>query len=251
MKKFFVGLFLSFIWLISFWYCQYSISVWELQDYTFSRWSNQKLNFPSNTNCFYANNSNDLVYIKYNSVELQQLTTWYYCFLDSSLVYYRKINVWTTHANLTFFNWFYSTTCNCTVCEECEECNECPIIDSQYCSDNNLCPSSWTWDCEEWDWNWSALYINNIQHQSAPLINIDIPDYIYWDYSSSEEEFDLYVGSGYDQDYIDNVIAINSYQPTSEDFTDVFVSGLTLVMPYIVIVLFIVFIRKLIKRIFK
>ena len=36
------------------------------------------------------------------------------------------------------------------------------------------------------------------------------------------------------EEYIQSIIDINSYRPTSEDFTDTFVSGLTLVMPYIV-----------------
>ena len=53
-----------------------------------------------------------------------------------------------------------------------------------------------------------------------------------------------------DEEYIQSVIDINSYRPTSSDFTDTFVSGLTLVMPYIVIVLFIVFVWKLLKKIF-
>ena len=99
--------------------------------------------------------------------------------------------------------------------------------------------------------NWSALFVNSLQFPGKPIVNILIPDYITWDYSDDENSFNLSVGSGYDVDYINSVIDINSYRPTSEDFTDVFVSGLTLIMPYIVIVLFIIFSWKLIKRIFK
>ena len=99
--------------------------------------------------------------------------------------------------------------------------------------------------------NWSAIFLNDLQFPWKPLINISIPDYIMWDYTWTDDAFELYVGSGYDVEYIESIIGINSYRPTSEDFTDVFVSGLTLIMPYIVIVLFIVFVRKLIKRIFK
>ena len=122
-------------------------------------------------------------------------------------------------------------------------------INSAYCENNNLCPIN-TWSVSSGD-NWSALYINNLQFPWKSNIFVTIPDYIYWDYSSDESDFNLYVGSGYDQDYIDNIVKINSYQPNSEDFTEIFVGGLTWIMPYIVIVLFIVFVRKLLKRIFK
>lgn len=112
--------------------------------------------------------------------------------------------------------------------------------------------SSWSGDCWSWNVQWSALYVNDIQHLGKPNIFINIPDVIDWDYISTGDDFTLNV-SGYavDTEYIEWVIAVNSYQPTSEDFTNIFVSGLTLVFPYIVIVLFIVFIRKLIKKIFK
>ena len=111
---------------------------------------------------------------------------------------------------------------------------------------------------DTWDTQWSAVYVNDIQHNSAWIINITIPEEIDWDYSyvtwenDSLESLNIAV-SGYnvDTDYIENVIKINSYRPTSQDFTSVFVGGFSLILPYIVIVLFIVFVRKLIKRIFK
>lgn len=123
----------------------------------------------------------------------------------------------------------------------------------------NACNSSLTnclqYNCPEVDYTWdlqrSNIYINNILHPWRQFVNIEIPDYITWDYSVGDDDFNLYVWSGYDVDYIESVIDINSYRPTSDDFTNVFVSGLTLVMPYIVIVLFIIFVRKLLKRIFK
>lgn len=145
----------------------------------------------------------------------------------------------------------------------CPECETCPTtweilswyilessIDSQYCVENELCPIS-TWSVTTWDSNWSALFINWIQHASAPLINVTIPDNIYWDYDSSEEEFVLDIGSGYDQDYIDWVIDVQSYRPTSEDFTQTFVGGLILFTPYVVVLLFVILVRRLIWRIFK
>lgn len=145
----------------------------------------------------------------------------------------------------------------------CPECETCPTtweilswyilessVDSQYCVENELCPIS-TWSVTTWDSNWSALFINWIQHASAPLINVIIPDNVYWDYDSSEEEFILDIGSGYDQEYIDWVIDVQSYRPTSEDFTQTFVGGLILFTPYVVVLLFVILVRRLIWRIFK
>ena len=117
-----------------------------------------------------------------------------------------------------------------------------------------ICPELTWWSCEyeSGDIQWSSLFINQIQYFGASNIDITIPDEIAWDYTGDEDNFYLDVEwlNG-DTEYIQSIIDINSYRPSSSDFTDVFVSGLTLVMPYIVILLFIVFIRKLIKRIFK
>lgn len=129
--------------------------------------------------------------------------------------------------------------------EECQlDYNLIPSeeIWESYCVSNDLCPVSE---------NYSNIIINGISFPWKPVINIDIPDYITWDYTWTDSSFDLFVGSGYDVDYINSIVDINSYRPTSEDFTDLFVGGLTLVFPYIVISLFIVFVWKLIKRIFK
>ena len=146
----------------------------------------------------------------------------------------------------------------CPTCPECEVCtpqytsSECqseynliPIsdIDSEYCTINDLC---------EFTWSYSNIYINDIWFPSKPFIYLSIPDTINWDYtwnswSMSVDVWDYNV----DTDYIDWLVAMNTYQPTSEDFTNVFVGGLTLIFPYIFIALLILFIRKLVKRIFK
>lgn len=184
-----------------------------------------------------------------------------------------------------------STSCpTCPECEVCEECPTCPVyslslapldwsteyysitwnvnvvvnewIDYALDSHNNaLWLSVWMntdiwWQCtgdviDPGSWNWSALYINWIQHESASLIDINIADYVPWDYSINEDVFDLDVGSGYDQDYIDWVIDVQSYRPTSEDFTQTFVWGLILFTPYVVILLFVILVWNLIKKIFK
>lgn len=126
------------------------------------------------------------------------------------------------------------------------------------CSNNLLTCESSLSSCiqsncpfDTWSVQWSALWINWIQHLWKPIINIDIPDYIQWDYTTNDDQFDLYVWTGYDVDYINSIIDINSYRPDSTDFTSIFVSGLTLIFPYIIFTLFIVFLWKILKRIFK
>lgn len=109
------------------------------------------------------------------------------------------------------------------------------------------CPnSSWSWEIM-----WSSFRVNNFQVMWWRNIYLYIPEWLDWSYTYVDENLQVEVENEGDEEYIQSVIDINSYRPTSEDFTSVFVSGLTLIMPYIVIVLFIIFIRKFIKKIFK
>lgn len=140
---------------------------------------------------------------------------------------------------------------------ECQtEYNLIPIenVTENYCTSNfNLispsdCPVSW-WT---WDINWSSVWINNQQVVWSPNIFLNIYDKLDW--SQTYVNQDMYIdvnGPEGDEEYINWIIGINTYRPTSEDFTTVFVSGLTLLFPYIVITLFVLFIRKLIRKIFK
>ena len=146
-------------------------------------------------------------------------------------------------------------------CPECPEINTWEIlswyileseVDTNYCVWNWLCPNEcWSWTDFSWDLVFSNLYINNILHPWKSNIFVEIPDYITWDYSTDTWSFNLYVWSWYDVDYINSIIDINSYRPDSKDFTDIFVWGLTLITPYIVICLFFFLIWKLLRRIFK
>lgn len=157
-------------------------------------------------------------------------------------------------------------TCpTCPTCEEqytsleCQtEYNLIPVSDvtENYCTANfDLispadCPiSSWSWDTQ-----WSALFLNNVQYAGASNIYINVSDAL--DYSTT------YIDSGssfvFDVDwyvadtwYLNDILTIQEYHPNSEDFTVAFVGGLTLLLPYVVIVLFVVAIWTIIKKIFK
>lgn len=169
---------------------------------------------------------------------------------------------WTLHYSCVF-SWdkILSVWWTCPECPICPEINTWEIlswyilaseIDTNYCVWNWLCPNECgSWTDFSWDLQYSNIYINSILHPWEENIFIDIPDYIQWDYSITTWDFNIYVWSWYDMDYMNSIIKINSYRPDSTDFTDVFVSGLTLIFPYIFVVLLLMFIWKLLKRIFK
>ena len=118
-------------------------------------------------------------------------------------------------------------------------------VDTNYAVQNNLCP------LESSGVEWSSLYINDIQHVSAPEINIYIPEEYNRDYTWDENKFDLYV-SGYnvDYEYIDNIIRTQKSTPNSDDFNNIISWLIPLLVPWLVIILFIRFIFRFVKKIF-
>lgn len=129
-------------------------------------------------------------------------------------------------------------------------------VTENYCTSNyDLispadCPiSSWTWDIQR-----SAVYLNNIQYAWANSIYININDILDWSttyvdsWTSFVVDVDWYNA---DTGYLADILTVQEYHPDSEDFTVAFVGGLTLILPYVVVALFVVFVRKLITKIFK
>lgn len=236
MKKYLLSLLVCVFGFIGFSYA-YNYNTVLVNEYSIYKFTSE--NFTSWT-CIYhqSNNENyNNIYdvdwnliLHFSDLPVRSIT----CF---DFDWYFKNDWWSSYSSVYYFTWIDTYSC-----EICDECSSCPEIDTNYCVENDLCPIPE---------NFSQVFINDLEFPSKPLINVSIPDYITWDYLWSEESLNIYVWSGYDVDYINSIIDINSYRPTSEDFTNVFVGGLTLVMPYIFIALLIVFIRKLIKRIFK
>lgn len=134
-------------------------------------------------------------------------------------------------------------------------CPSCPVIDQEYCENNfNLidpqnCPSS---PSGSWS-SWSAVWINNIQHLGASNIFMSIPEEISRDYtyvdSGSSMEIDV-EGYNVDYDYINWIIETQNSKPSSEDFNDIITRVLPLFVPWLVIILFIYFVFKFIKKMF-
>ena len=128
-------------------------------------------------------------------------------------------------------------------------------ITSSYCEvefwliDPVNCPSGWSWTG---DVQRSALYINNVQYLWSPNIYVNVNDIL--DYSMTYVSWSAIIDvEGYKADtwYMADILTVQEYHPSSEDFTVAFVSFLTLWLPYVVVILFVVFVRKLIRKIFK
>ena len=147
----------------------------------------------------------------------------------------------------------YWWNCSNYTSQECQlEYNLIPVenVDSTYCEINDLC---WSWNNSEitWDVNWSSLYINENQYQSAWIINITIPEDFDWDYSNDEEEFNLdVVGYNVDTEYIENIINKQTSLPNNTDFNNIITWLIPLFVPWLVIILFIYFVFRFIKKLF-
>ena len=133
-------------------------------------------------------------------------------------------------------------------------CPSCPTIDEEYCINNfNLISPSSCPVCSGGVSNWSSLWINNIQHLGASNIYMSIPEEISRDYSYSNSweimEVDV-EGYNVDYDYINNVVEIQKYKPSDEDFNNI-VWILAQYMPIIVIFIGLLFLYKLLKKPFK
>lgn len=184
---------------------------------------------------------------------------------NSSNISVSCVNSISSNAYLYTYQYSSYSWASCPTCPTCEdmtslECqteyNLIPISDvtKNYCElnfdliDPVNCPSSWgTGDIVR-----SNVYINNILYPWSSDVYLNVNERLAFDisYNTGFMYVDVY-GYEADEDYINGIIEVNSYRPTSEDFTSIFVGGLVRLFPFIVIALFIAFVRKLIRKIFK
>ena len=128
-------------------------------------------------------------------------------------------------------------------------------ITSWYCEtefwliDPENCPASWG----SWDINWSNFFVNSEQIQGASMIYLRLPEFLNRDYTyiNSWSTLNINVENVWDTEYIEDILEVQTFHPSSEDFTQSFTWTLVLLLPYIIIVLFIMFIWKLLRWIFK
>lgn len=240
-KFWLVSLLVWFIWLIWFWYCDtITVLSWSATNVA-TAWS---INFET-WYCIQMNNTSTC--------------PWYARFYNNNGDLIRSWINW-EYLYCFDFAWYYNNTrtnssCSIYIYESPFYWNnqECPAVDtwsilSWYC-DINYCVENWL--CPVASWSRSELKINDIVHQSAPFINITIPYEYTWDYTVDENEFDLVVSwYNVDYEYIDWIIRTQQSKPNQTDFNNI-VSGLIpLLIPWLVIILFLYFVFRFIKKIF-
>ena len=220
-------------------------------------------------------NITDNILLAYSSFS-DNLYTQPFDFNSKSYSWYQLIVNWNNYmrrsdlANACVNSWYIlSSSVNSAYCTWNNLCPVCSACDySSYESQINLL--SWSLNncsnnlstCQlslssclsancptnTWDVSRSALYINDIQHLWKPIINITIPEEIDWDYINSWDSFDLDV-VWYNVDYeaMSETLSVQKYRPTSEDFTRV----VSILAPYMKILLFLLFAYIVIKRLKK
>lgn len=126
-----------------------------------------------------------------------------------------------------------------------------------FCNAEIICTDTeieWTIECppfqtEQLTWeNWSALYINEIQHEWKWIINIEIPTEIARDYTTDDNTFNLTVEwYWYDEEKITNIINTQNYKPTPEEMSEL-VWKIADFLPLVAITWLILRARRLIKK---
>lgn len=256
MKKFLFTLFVWFVWLISF--CSATInSYYDEVEFHFTQIHNYDYTFWNDSMdwwlfCFnYQKEDSSTPYwtITDWSNDTMDFYGWYhtYCTRDFPVnIHFNDLNDYYFFASYTpvVVAWEFPEKTQ-SECEEDYSLMPIESCNSEYCEMNDLCSTIW------WSWS-STLYINDVRHESAPFIYVNIPEEFKRDYLTWVNEFTINVEwlNG-DQDYINWIIDVNSFRPSSEDFTETFVWWLTLIFPYIIITAVILFIRRFIRKIFK
>lgn len=279
MKKILLSLFVLLIWLINFWYCSTVDYNWEyLYLESVDTWTVNLLDYEtvvSYNNVKWYTYCALVKFTPIDSSKLFQLIFNPWAFGSSKYTTYNVYwNDWvsslficwdsnpssSTDLSLTFIKWDidnYEIDYRIYKVNQSEDPNVIEWLlqscssdlqlcnnDLHSCQNNNVC-IPWSWD------NWSALYINDIQHLGKPIINITFPDYLDWDYTTTENEFNLdIVWYSVDTEYIDWIIRTQNYKPTSEDFTQL-VWMLAPYSKYLLFLLFIFIIWAWIKKPFK
>lgn len=241
---------------VSFWYCDDIVRLSNIWRQSVSLNIGETMDFSPGF-CLYWTNTNNWITVYYS--DWTQATSSFisndiYCF---NVAWY-IINNGSQQRNAYYYSWISVGSCSCSDCPTCPEINTGDIlswyileseIDNLYCENHWYCPIIDTWSIESW--NWSALFINDIQHVSAPLINITIPEEFDWNYTWNDEEFDLSISwYNVDTEYIDWIIRKQTTLPNSTDFNNTVSWLIPLFVPWLVIILLIYFIFRFIKKIF-
>lgn len=124
-------------------------------------------------------------------------------------------------------------------------------ITSWYCETRfNLispsdCPSSWSWDIQR-----SSFWVNNVQVMGWRNIYLFMPELFTWDYTYVEWDLQIDVENEWDPEYIEWIIENQTTLPNKTDLNNIITGIIPLFVPWLIIILFIYFIFRFIKKIF-
>lgn len=223
---------LSIFWIIILWLINFS-SAWLVISDDYIVWYYWEFDFPYKweNSSFYC----------FSPLDQQQLDTVWISTTD-----------WSYYIQYQWYNVYYNNNLSSSLCF--------------FIPDSSLSFMSTTRSDLKWyqiyyeeDWwtswdltwtNWSSLYINDIQHNSASTIDISIPEEISRDYTNENDLFNLDIQwYNTNTEYIEWVINKQNYIPTSQDLSNVF-SNLGLFWSLLVVCLFVILIFYMVKKIF-
>lgn len=262
MKRLLISLFVWLFWLVSFWYCSYymstftniSIQYWKsetLSPWCYRVWSAWAANYLY-FSWYFDENDNYVEWYKLTNVD------WLYCSDEDFLVYYPWW--WNSSYNVRFYDVFsvFSWSSDCPACPTCPTCPDCPVCDE--CSyswyileseiDTNYCVSNWLCPIQEFSW-FSNLYVNDILFMPSAIYDLTIPEEFEFDYTWNENLLEIDIkGYNTDSDYIAWIISTQNNYPNDSYFNSIITDLVPKLIPWLVIILFIYFIFRFIKKIF-
>ena len=235
MKKYIFWLFIVWLWLINF-----SIAL----DYLFieDNWIYVPNVFVlTETHTFsssdFSNYNNDYCWVAF-TIESTDTSSW----LSTDCEFFNYGDWFETSSSsedCTFSSWLVyishsdANSCDFTLSvgswSNSNECEDCPVCENTY----------------------STLFVAWTQITWSNNVYISIPDHFVYSPSYYTGYMDLVIENEGDPEYIENLLSIQTYRPTDDEFAVSFVGGLTLILPYVLIVLFVIFIVKIIRKIFK
>ena len=104
-------------------------------------------------------------------------------------------------------------------------------------------------DCPES--NYCNLTINWIDHGHTSFVNVDIPSEISRDYTWDWVNFDIDISwYNVDSQYMEDILAVQNYTPTDEDFTTLITEWLPKFGILLFVCLFVILVFYMFKKIF-
>lgn len=272
LRYFTIVVIVSILWLIWFWYCDYTLFAWQTETNvswkwtatcqasspllclkgggSVNFWTNWMANLDSNNSvCFGSDNRQSIVSVNYD--------IWYWW----TIICQSTASSNMTESQCISMYWLVSSSDYNTLSWNLATCqsnlNNCQNNSSD-CSDTESLLQSCNIDlqtCLNWELSWnnrSALFINEIQHLGAWIININIPEEFEWNYKylTGDEIETMTIdieGYGYDQEKMQKMVNTQFAEMNNEDLANL-ISKIADFIPLIAITWLFIRVRYIIKK---